>query len=240
MSVINPKYWEERFAQGTWSGEKWLDWEHGVISRHAFRRIFPRDVKWVLDVGCGDGKWTRWMRKEFGVQTLGTDALDWPEVRGNTAYVHWDAESLEESSSIRGMKPDLVVLMNSLTCMVEWRKAVKSACKVSDRVLVFDNFMTPTPQFLKGLPHRRPIELPQVLCEFIAQFFTLEKMVPADIFHRRLLLKTPRWSHPGVAAITCGLDLIASHVIRVADARHSALLFRKDPTIKKLEEAVGA
>jgi len=228
VPLVNRQYWLDRLGQSSpcWSGEKWLDWEHGIIARSAFRRIFPRDVRRVLDIGCGDGRWSQWMRDIFDVVVLGTDVIQWPAVEYRIKFVEADAEELLRSKVVLEFRPELAVFMNSLTCVAHWQRAVASVCKISDRVLAFDNFMTPTPIWWKNLPHRKPIRLPQLVDEFLGYGFIVEKVVAADLFHRRLFLAAPRWTYGAVATVSAGLDLAAARLIQPEKARHSAVLFK--------------
>jgi SAM-dependent methyltransferase len=241
--LVNETFWRERFGKVApcWSGDRWLDWEHGLVMRAAFKRIWPRDWhrRWtddrgwdgpavrVLDVGCGDGRWSLWMQERFRAWVIGTDALEFPGVRNRVPFKQVDAESLTTDPKLVDWKPDVVVFMNSLTCMTNWRTAVREACDLAPLVLAFDNFMTPTPPWLKGLPHRRPIELPALVTQFHRCGFGVKEAVAADVMHRRLFLKTPRWLHPLVALTSAAIDLTVPHWVKPMKARHSAVLFQR-------------
>lgn len=245
MPLVNEAYWRDRFGQASpcWSGTKWLDWEHGIICRHAFRRVlkgvFPggeslplgRLGTRVIDVGCGDGSWTRWMINEFGFHAHGVDALEWPDVRDRISFTLADAEAVDRVEQLVRWDADLVVYMNSLTCVADWRAAVKAGMNLAPRVLCFDNFQTPTPAYWKNLPHRKPIQVFDLAEEFLNNGYEIEDAVTADWFHRKLFLLTPQFTHPVVAGVSAALDLAAAHVLPAGRARHSAILF------KRVEEA---
>lgn len=235
MPLLNKDYWVSRFGFGSpcWSGDRWVDWEHGVVARHAIRRIFPRDASRIVDVGCGDGRFTLWMSGTFDVEYLGVDALEFPGVkRLGSAFYKGDAEELEailsrNDAAYGRWEPDLVVFMNSLAYMSDWRKAVRAGMAVAPRVLVFDNFQTPTPVYLTDLSHRKPITVHELLAAFAAEGWELEKAVAADWFHRKLLLRAPQFLQAPVALLTCVMDLAVAHLLPVHRARHMAVLFRR-------------
>jgi len=230
MPLVNRQFWLERLGSASpcWSGDKWLDWEHGIIARSAYRRIFPKQVMRVLDIGCGDGSWSKWVTDTFGVTVMGTDAIVWPGVSSRISFIEADAELIDEHPAVKTFRPELAVFMNSLTCVADWKKAIGAACRVSDRVLAFDNFMTPTPPWWKGLPHRNPITLPELVEGFKVHGFSIEKIVAADLFHRRLFLSTPKFLHSAVAVTSVGLDLLAARLISPKNARHSGVLFYRN------------
>lgn len=242
MPLINEAYWRLRFGQASpcWSGDRWLDWEHGVVARHAVRRVWPADLRGqtiaLLDIGCGDGRFTAWMSREFKVQYRGLDALEFPGHVLGSALIVGDAEQLSRlpeigtpHQSYGRYLPDIVCFVNSLTCMQDWREAVSEAMKVADRVLVFDNLQTPTPAYWRNLPHRKAVRVDELLAAFDGEGFAVERAVAADWFHRKLFVRTPRWLHAAVAMLTCGLDLAAAHVLPVRRGRHMAILFRRRP-----------
>jgi len=232
MPLVNETFWRERMGTTSpcWSGERWLDWEHGFVMRWAIRRVWPpHPLKMrVLDVGCGDGRWSAWMKQEFGADVKGTDALEYPGVRQRVTFSQCDAEQLTLTFGPGGRwRPELAVCLNSLTCVADWKKAVAQVCKVAPRVIAFDNFQTPTPPWLKGLPHRRPIELPELVKEFGRHGFVVKEIATADWFHRKLFLATPVWLHPLVAVVTLVLDLGASWILPPEKGRHVAVQFVK-------------
>lgn len=235
MPLHNEAYWRARLGRAApcWSGERWLDWEHAWVVRSALRRLWPAEVRGrsrrVLDVGCGDGRWTAWMARRFGVQVRGVDALEYPGVRDRLgeAFRLADAERLTEEPWAAGWRPDLVVCLNTLTSTSDWRRALGEAAAIGPRVLVFDNFQTPTPPWLQGLPHRQPITVPELTAAAGEAGLGVERAVAADVMHRRLFLRSPRWAHPAVALVSAGIDLVAARLLRPGRARHSAWLFRR-------------
>jgi SAM-dependent methyltransferase len=242
MPLVNEQFWRDRLGRAApaWSGDRWLDWEHAVVVRSALRRIWPADLRpltparrrhpaRVVVAGCGDGRWTQWLMDEFGVAAYGADALEFPGVRERLGrcFLRLDPEHLAEVLPLRRWKPDIVVFLNSLTCVENWRRALRQAAELAPRVLAFDNFQTPTPPWLKGLPHRRPIDLIQLTAAAYEAGLVLERGVAGDVMHRRLFLTTPRWLHPAVAVVSAAIDLVAARLLRPSRARHSAMLFRR-------------
>lgn len=238
--LLSETYWKRRFGWDSpcWSGEKWVDWEHAVVLRSAFRRIWPNRAGRVLDVGCGDGRWSEWLAKTFGVEVWGTDALEFPGVHariastttrfpmgGFTRFEHVDAQELTKNARLQKYRPDVVVFMNSLAYVSDWKQAVAEACHLAPVVIAFDNFQTPVPPWLRNLEHRRSIDQHQLRGAFVSHDMRVDKVVSADWFHRKLFLKTPRWMHPGVAVVSAGLDLVAARVLPPLAARHVAFRF---------------
>lgn len=232
--LLNAPYWQERMGRSTptYSGEWWLDWEHEKVMRWSLRRaldgIDDRVLR-ILEAGCADGRWAAWMAAAFGVRVMGTDALEYPGVRKRMdLFIQCDLEQLDKCREAKRFNPNVLLYMNSLTCVADWRKAVQAGAHVgAPWVICFDNFMTPTPAFLKNLPHRRPIQLPALEYEWELHGYEVAQEVAGDWFHRKLFLKTPRWSHPAVAVATLGLDWVASRVLWPDRARHIAVLFEK-------------
>ncbi len=227
MGLVNRQYWVDRFGSASpcWSGDRWVDFEHGVVARHAVCRLWPKGVQRVIDIGCGDGRFSEWMALRFGVGVLGTDALTYPGVEGRIIFLELDAEEMSETTALHAWDAQMAVFMNSLTCMADWRAAVVQATQVCERVLVFDNFTTPTPPWLKGLPHRVPIEQPELEAAFSEAGFVVERKLAGDWLHRKLFLRTPRWSHPAVAVASASFDVLLAHVLPASRARHVAYLF---------------
>jgi hypothetical protein len=92
-------------------------------------------------------------------------------------------------------------------------------------VIVYDNFTTPTPPWLRGLPHRHAIDQHSLRSEFGKHGFVAATAIPADRFHRQLFLQTPRWTWPAVAVVSAVLDLLAARVLPPLLARHVAFHF---------------
>lgn len=228
MPAYNEAYWEGRAARGEvapWG--RWLDLEHGIVLRWALWRAWPRGVRRVVDVGCGAGRWSSWMARRFGCQVLGTDQFDWSGRPPGLPFVKQDAEMLDACGEIRAWGPDLATSINALTCMTDWRKAVAAHCRVAPRVLAFDNFQTPTPEWRQSLVHRQPIEVPELVAAFEQQGFVLRRAVAGDVMHRRLFVATPRWLAPAVMALSAAIDVTVSLAVSPRRARHSALLFER-------------
>lgn len=226
MPLLNDGHWIRRMGQASplWSGEMWLDWEHERVIKRAYRRIWPRgEVRTAVDVGCGDGRLTRWMAQTFGCFVMGVDALEFPGVRDRVQFRCIDPERLHDEID----EVDLVVFSNSLTCLAHWEAALESASLVGRMILAFDNFQTPTPEWGKRVDYRQPIQVTDIDLKMRSLWMRRIRGVAADWFHRKLFLKTPQWSHPGVAVVTWWLDWAASIVLKPEQARHSALLYRR-------------
>lgn len=233
MPLVNEQFWQDRMGQSDpcWSGDRWLDWEHATVVRRMLRRIWPEPVVRAVDVGCGDGRWTVWIDGRYPkLMIKGTDMLEYPGVRENLPFrfVRADAERVHENSWLGRFAPSMVLSLNTITCVADWRAATESMRKLSGRyVLMFDNFQTPTPWWWNDLPHRRPIELPELIEDFEKAGWKVVRMVTGDVWHRRLFMVTPRWMHPVTAVVSAALDWIAAYTVRPINARHQGVLFEK-------------
>lgn len=172
MPLVNEEFWRDRMGESDpcWSGDRWLDWEHATVVRRMLKRLWPEDIARAVDVGCGDGRWTRWLYDRFPrLMIKGTDALVYPEVGSNLpmAFVQADAERVDLVPMLKRFAPEMVLCLNTITCVEDWRKATRAMRRLSDvYVLMFDNFQTPTPSWWRNLPHRKPIELPELISDF--------------------------------------------------------------------------
>lgn len=251
MPLVNRSYWEQRIAEGgsTWSENRWLDLEHGIVARAVFRRLWPRDAlapftsvhigqqlttrrRKVLDVGAGDARWSAWMAEEFDVDVFSMDAVPWPVSddawKWLEGYAIGDAEALDELGAVRRFAPDAVVFMNSLTCIADWQKALKSAARlVPSLVIVFDNLMYPVPPWAKAMKHRVAISWPEVENAMLLLGYVREEAVGGDVLHRKWFLHTPRFLHPLVAVISAAIDVTASRILPFHRCRHIGLVFRR-------------
>ena len=233
MPLKSREHWERRFGESNpnWSGDRWLDIAHGRALRSGLKRIWPDDASRVLDVGAGDGRVGRWVKDRMGVKVRALDEVEFPSVRARLGPpILCDAERMHWNSEVRLLSPDMVMMVNSLTCTMNWRQMLSAAFEATQRyVLVLDNLQTPTPEFRKGLPHVFPVELPELVKLATRRGASpVVRMRTVDVFHRRMFLKTPKWVHPAVCGITIAGDLAAQRVLTPIRARHVAVLFEKE------------
>lgn len=108
---------------------------------------------------------------------------------------------------------------------IGWQDALAYALDKSQprTVLFSDNVMEPRPEWR---PRREHIVWPQLVLEMAKAGYMVEKVVTVDAWHRRLFLRTPKWSHAGVAVVTLLLDAYSMLVVPWQDARHTAWRFR--------------
>ena len=250
MPSINRAYWQERVDHGgsTWSENRWLDWEHGVVARAVFDRIWPDDLHstelasigrstsrrfpHVLDVGAGDGRWSAWMADHYDVDVLATDELDWKPAAHTLSdlagYVIADGQQVGAKKQIRAFRPKAVVFMNSLTCMSEWNAALISASTLDpEYVIVFDNLMYPIPPWAKNMTHRVAISWPEIEQAMLLLGYRRVAASGGDVLHRKWFLHTPSWLHPVVAVVSAGIDRVAGRILPFHRCRHIGLAFKR-------------
>ena len=132
--------WWFRRARQTGSchyGDRWLDRYAWVVRRRALRCIWPRGVSSVLDLGCGDGRYSEWFAEEFCTSVVGVDLVAWPGVMDRVArFVEGNVETYRD-----GVMYDLVVVNATLATLVgNWRRVCQTAAVkgMEDRGFVVD------------------------------------------------------------------------------------------------------
>ncbi|TXH10593.1 MAG: class I SAM-dependent methyltransferase [Hyphomicrobiaceae bacterium] len=235
MPVKDQAYWEQRaqMQDACHYLDKWTDWYAQVVRRRGVRRVWPKDVVWsVLDVGCGDGKVSDWMRKTFAWRVDGIDAFEFEGVRDRVDdFVLVDGECIAQEFA--GCRYGLVTCHTSLAFMTDWRETVRQLAQITDRVLVVENVQTPTPEWQKGLPQKTHLELPLLIEGFAAAGFSPTAIQPINWLDRGLmvrpLFRLPIMKPLGVL-LTLLVDWFMVDVIRIKPerGRYAAILFEKN------------
>jgi hypothetical protein len=231
VPLYNTAEWSRRCRQNVpcWTGVKWVDWEHDVALRAGFKRTWPADLRGqavkVLDVGCGDGHWTGWLRQTFKVRVLGVDALPWKGVSSRIRFVRADAELMARDPDVKAYRPTAVTFVNSLGCVGDWRAALVQAAELSDRILVYDNMESPTPPYYRKLKHRIHIPWRELSGFAVSQGWTVEEVLPLDFLYRRWI-RGPQWLHPILAGASALADVYLSSVVPASWGRHLAVHIR--------------
>jgi len=233
--VLDPHHWRPKLGEEfpCHYGEKYLDWYADRIRKSAVKSIWPRDVLpprgcRVMDVGCGDGRFGEWLRREFGVHVSGIDPFNWP---GAVARLN----SFEVRSIVGPRKGfaegryDLAICVTSLPFMTDWAKALHNLYQIADRLLVVENLQTPTPSWQTGLPEKRPISYPDLVLEAKRVGWAIEAERCINLIDRRWLdaVGAIPILRPVVAVATFVVDWVVGRCLHPVDGRYSAVLFRK-------------
>ena len=173
----------------------------------------------MLDIGCGDGRFSIWMQDELDCKVFGTDPFRWPKIWEQIKFMRLAAESVDEAWSIKDWEPDIALFMDSLTFVSDWKKAIGAATRVATTVVVFDNFSNGR------------ITLPDLVWNFAGLGFD-GTLFTSDVIDRKLLRMTPPFLHPLMAYQTIVLDRIAAAVVNPYRATHVLAVFRA--TVGKL------
>lgn len=217
---MTSEIWAERSKMPLWTGNRWVDWEHTQTLDRAIHRMWPKNVTHVLDVGAGNGEWSRWMAAMFNCKVHGIDMF--PSGPGI------EQAKAEQSAKVfysLGPPPQLITVINALGCFEDWVGAVGQFRRCNVPVLVADNTQQPTPPWYQNLPYRRHIEFDLQRAVFIENGFRLKKAIAVDILYRTWLEHTPKWSHPVVAGASVLVDLATQYLIKPQSGRHSISLF---------------
>lgn len=203
--------------------ERWMDRYAATVRKLAVRRIWPREAIDVVDFGCGDGKFGQWASDEFHCKVTGVDPFDWP---GAADRLHRFKVADAERLDARVGRWDLSMAITSLPFMSDWRNGTKAMRSVSRLALVVDNLQTPTPPWQKGLSEKDPIELPQLVADFVNAGWTVRRCYAVGVVDRRLFLK--KWiPRPLAFGVTLMLDRVLSRFVGANRARYAAVLFER-------------
>lgn len=233
MPVKDDTYWAQRaqMQDSCHYLDKWADWYAQVMRRRGVRRVWPRWVGSVLDVGCGDGKVSHWMKEAFWVEVIGSDAVQYDGVWARVPFVQADGESLV--SKVPRSRFDLITCHTSLAFMSDWREAVQQFSRLTNLVLVVENVQTPTPEWQKGLPQKTHLELPLLIEGFAAAGFSPTAIQPINWLDRGLmvrpLFRLPIMKPLGVL-LTLLVDWFMVDVVKIKPerGRYAAILFEKN------------
>ena len=231
MPAKSNRYWKKRaeIGQGaTWYVNKWKDWYSKTIIKHSFKRVSKYfKGKRVLDAGCGDCWFDKWLIEKFDCHVLGVDYFDFrPEYSQYYNLEHCpgvDIEMLENYEFIRKFKPEVVVVCSVLECTKNWEKALGSIMKAAPVVVLFEDLRVKSPAYQVGLNYKTAITwwdfLVCVVNKVRSKANELKKAediivesFPANIVDRAFFVHTPRWLWWLVAPITLLIDMIAQHV----------------------------
>lgn len=208
------------------------DWYASIVRKRGIERAWPdqsnKPRQWrVLDVGCGDGRLSGWMKRTFGVFVTGTDAYQYAGVLPQVdSFFVADASELGDL-----MYPyDLVTVVTVLCHLDDWRDVVGGLGHITDRVLLVGNYQTPTPPWQRNQSHKVHLEIDEVVEAFSEHGFKVVKHVPINVLDRQLLVRVPQFLKWPVAAMTVCVDLLLTAIPSESvtrKARYVALLFER-------------
>lgn len=224
MPAKQEAHWTERLG---WSrpchyNDGWLDTYADLVRKAALNRVFPGNVRRLVDIGCGDGSLDLWLEQEFDVQVWGVDVFPWPGAQRLERFTVLDAEELLSAEELGAFEPQMTMAVTSLPFMEDWRGVVEQMCGLAPRALVLENLQTPAPPWQKGLPEKEPIELPELIEEFSLWGFTPARCVCVNVLDRRLFLRLPHWL---AFAVTLPVDLLLARAAPRRWWRYTAVLF---------------
>lgn len=227
MPVRDPNHWNPKIGEAApcHYGDRYLDLYATLVRMAAVRRLHLRRGLRVLDVGCGDGQFGAWVKRAFGCEVVGVDAIDW--TRGCFRYLDQHLIADAERLHIPAGRFDLAMFVTSLQYMADWRVALTNVCASVPKILVVENLQTPTPPWQYGLPEKDAFDYPTLVHELRARGFFVARAVVANVIDRR-------WFRPWVPGlISCWLtlvaDLVLSRMVSPPRGRYMAILFRMSP-----------
>lgn len=164
------------------------------------------ELPWLLDVGCGDGSFSKTMAHELNVQVDGVDAFDYGQERedGFVSFGLMDAEQI-------GLYPkdavELATVNGVLECVSDWRKVLWGLRVAPEVVLVED--VRPrkrVPVYQQGLEYKTPVTLEDLHLTAAEMGWEWCCEAPVTMVDRAWFMVTPRWTWPAVARVSLVVD----------------------------------
>jgi SAM-dependent methyltransferase len=228
MPVLDNAYWQERLRThaGTRYAEVWRDRYIDVAWKRALRRVFTarRDVRSVLDVGCGDGHIGVWLQRQFGVRVVGVDAYPWEGTSALHAFSLTDVEAPVTFRELvaRHGRFDIAMTTTVLAHAANWQAVLANMIETARHIVILENLQSPVPQWQRGLSYKRPLPWPELMEVAHGHGLTLEKWLPVTVVDTRLFRRLPAWfAH----LATTPLDWAATRWVPPSRARQQICVF---------------
>ncbi|MBA7535341.1 hypothetical protein ES705_27594 [subsurface metagenome] len=208
MPAKNPHYWESRSGeQGTtWYQDRWLDWYTDRMWKDAYRRLGV-DVagKSVIDVGCGDGKYSHFLKAEGAKVVVGVDLFDYdPQSAEGVAFRHSiDAEKL---SSYGFGHFDLAVVSGVLEFVKSREVVLVELAKVAEEAMIIEEIQETIPEYKKGLDYERPFTWKRFQDDVWCARWRIARWVPMNVLDRGIIVHVPKWLWWFICGLTLVLD----------------------------------
>lgn len=227
MPRLSEMYWRLRWLRmdGLHYGNRWEDRYADVMRKHAIGRVWPKDVRYVLDAGCGDGRFGLWLGKKHKVTVMGADVQPWGAERRLPLFQLGDMEMLHKLKW--PVKPDLVLMVTSLPFVRDWVKAFDNACRAAPRILLIDNLQDPVPSWQRGANYKHHLTFAQVAKEAEAMSFRVAKHVGATFLDRRLFVHIPKKMYPLAMMASLTMDPLLVRFMPASRWRYQAVLFER-------------
>ena len=229
MSALNKGFWLRRRERKNASHYEniWLDTYAFIVRLAGMKRVWPKGVESVLDVGCGDGRFGKMVKRKFGVSSMeGIDFLEFPDTLPRLdAFWLNSIEDMAEVLEEEGWPEyDLVLFATSLTFMEDPRSALEAAHKLAEYVLIVENTQQPTPPWMENLGYRKHLPFTELFHLMNSIGFVLKEGESVNVLDRRLFLKL--WN-PIAFLLTLPIDLLVARFTLLYNARYTALLFQR-------------
>lgn len=213
MPAKSAEYWTAKAQQGnSWYGDELLDWQAAECIWRALRRLrLPIDeTTHVLDVGCGDGRFSVSLAVEYGCSVVGVDLYNFgPAQHPKVAYRFGvDVERLGHDSRLLA---DVGVVMSVLECVSDWRRVLWEAGFAVPRLIVVEELRREAAPY-QQLPHKTALTWDEFRKAADEAGWDIVRWEPATIVDRALVLKVPRYLRPAAVRFSVWLDGLLSRL----------------------------